>query len=85
MRTGELQLLADDVRADRLEGTQAHWWRERIGDFALDEDMGQYGGQDAADKRRILRCAYLEAAFLHLMDCFMAEESAKKQETPNGR
>ena len=78
MKTGQLLLLADEVRADRLEGTQSHWWRDRIGNFALDEDMGQYGGQDAADKRRILRCAQLEAAFLHLMDAHVPDDRRGK-------
>ena len=68
MTAGKLLLLADEVRADRLEGTESHWWRDRIGEFALDENMGQYDGQDAADKRRIMRLVHLEAAFLHLME-----------------
>jgi hypothetical protein len=65
---GKHLFLADEIRADRLEGTQSHWWREHIGEFALDEDMGLHSAQDAADKRRILRVSELEAAFLRLMD-----------------
>lgn len=80
MKTGELLFLADEIRADRLEGTESHWWQERIGDFALDEDMGQYGGQDAADKRRIMRLARLEAAFLHLMDQHVADDMRGEKE-----
>lgn len=74
MKNGELLFLVEEIRADRLEGTQSHWWRERISDFALDEDMGQYGGQDAADRRRILRVAHLEAAFLHLMAQYVGDD-----------
>lgn len=68
MKLGELLILADDVRADRLEGTEGHWWQENIGTFALREGFGEHSHQNAADKRRIMRLARLEAALLHLME-----------------
>lgn len=68
MKPGELLFLADEIRADRLEGTESHWWRENIGVFALREGFGEHSQQNAADRRRIMRTAYLEAAFLHLME-----------------
>ncbi|MFN3646271.1 MAG: hypothetical protein ACK4S2_07115 [Gemmobacter sp.] len=62
----DLSRLLAEVSADREAGTEDAWWRDRIGNFALDESYGRdeaiNGGQDAADRRRILRVPKLERA-----------------------
>lgn len=64
----DLSRLLAEVKADRETGTADAWWHSRIGDFALDVDYGTdeavNGGQDAADRRRILRLASVERALI---------------------
>ena len=63
------QIIAE-ITADRETGTEDAWWRSRIGDFALDEDYGTdedvNSGQDAADRRRILRLPAVERALIRI-------------------
>lgn len=64
----ELFRLLNEIAADRESGTEDAWWRTRIADYALDEEYGVdetvNGGQDAADRRRIMRLASVERALI---------------------
>lgn len=68
----DLARLIAEVKADREAGTEDAWWRSRIGDFALEESYGTdeavNGGQDAADRRRILRLATVERALIKAIE-----------------
>jgi hypothetical protein len=57
-----------EIISDREIGTEDAWWRSQIGDFVLDESYGEdedvNGGQDYADRRRILRLPEIERALV---------------------
>lgn len=64
--------LIPEILHDRDTGTTDGWWRDRIGVYALLEGYGQWGGQDAADRDRILRLPKLERALIRLADAARA-------------
>lgn len=64
----KVKRLVAEIAADREEGTEDAWWHSRISYFVLDEAYGEHGGQNAADRRRILRVPAVERAIVAALD-----------------
>lgn len=60
--------LVAEIVADREEGTEDAWWHSNVSDFVLDESYGEHGGQNGADRRRILRVPAVERALIAALD-----------------
>ena len=58
--TETMQSILRDMQADRVIGTEDHWWESQVGEFYLDDDFGEYDPQKAADKRRMIRVPAVE-------------------------